>query len=82
MVSGNLCFRGDFGWVFQLRNVRALPGLIELPTVIRALDGVALYAATAERSTSVNTYVAGCVRGSSAVAPNNQWFAEQPYRQR
>ena len=78
MVSSNLGFRGNFGWVLQLRNVRAFARLVELPTVIRALDGVALYTTAAERGASVHTNVAGCMRGSSAVAPNNQWFAKQP----
>jgi hypothetical protein len=56
--------------------VRAYAGLVELPTVIRAHNGVALYATTTERGASVHTNVARCMRGSSAVAPYNQPFAK------
>ena len=76
MVSGNLCFRRNFGWVFQLRNVCAFAGLVELPTVIRADDGVALYATTTERGASVDTNIACCMGCASAVTPNNQWFTK------
>ena len=58
--------------------MRAFSGLVELPTVIRAHNGVTLYATAAERSASVDTDIAGCMRGSGAVAPNDQWFSKQP----
>jgi hypothetical protein len=76
MVSSNLCFRGNFGWVFQLRNVRAFASLIKLPTVVRAHDGVALYATTTERGASVYTNIARCMGISGTIAPNNQRFAK------
>ena len=82
MVCCNLCFGWNLCRVIQLRNVCAFSSFVKLPTVIWAHDGVALYASAAERSPSVNANVTSCMGGSSTVAPNNQWFAKQPHRQR
>ena len=58
----------------------AFAKLVELPTVIGAHDGVALYATAAERCPAVDANIAGCVCVSSAVAPNHQWLAKEPDR--
>jgi len=80
-MSSDFCFGRHFCGFFQLGNKRAESVAIELPSVIRAHDVIAFYAASAQRCSAMDAYVARGVRNAFAVSPNHKVFAEQFHRQ-